>query len=336
MQFSIRYSSTRGGFTGRPFARLTTLFLMFTLLFGAVGISTAQDDTAQPNTPSLSPTSTPIPRPLPTNTITEERTTLEFYFDTLAQGSAGLLHVTGQGLAGARARFLNKLIDFFPIEGDGFYGLISASMEQNPRTYDLDIFTWFDDQTRQTINTQVEVVTGKFLRADVTIPPDKAYLVDPEIERDEFARLDSIFSTVTPEKLWDDTGFDLPIPGGELTSSFGDFRTFNDSVQTRHTGWDIRATLGQPVLASAAGKVAFTGLMQIWGNFVVIDHGEGVFSTYSHFSQVHVTRGQTIMKGQVIGLVGNTGRTSGPHFHWEIVVNGEFVDSVKFMNMWLP
>jgi len=307
-------------------------------LLGAFSLAAAQEATSEPEPTSPIQLSTPtvIPRPTPTSTLTQERATLEIYFATLAQGQTGLLRVTGEGMAGARARFRNNLIDFFPVEGDGYYGLLSASMEQSPRQYDLDIFVWYSDETRQTINTQIEVVTGDFIRQEVTIPPDKAYLVDPEIERDELARLEGIFSTVTPEKLWDDSGFALPIPGGSLTSSFGAFRTFNQSVQTRHTGWDLRATLGQPILASASGKVVFAGSLQIRGNAVVIDHGYGVFSTYSHFQQIHVTRGQTITKGQVIGLVGNTGRTSGPHFHWEIAVNGLYVDSVQFITSWKP
>jgi peptidase M23-like protein len=287
-------------------------------------------------TPNIAATPTAIPRPLPSSTITEDRATLELYFTTLDQGQTGLLHVTGQGVAGARVRFLDKLIEFFPMPDAGFFGFIAVSMEQTPRKYDLDIFVWYDDTTRQTIHTQVEVETGSFIRQDVTIAQDKAYLVDPEIERDELARIQSILSNVTLERLWDDKGFTLPIPGGELTSPFGAFRTFNQTMQTRHTGWDIRATLGQPVMASAAGTVAYTGLMDIHGNFVVIDHGYGVFSTYSHFSQVHVTRGQTISQGQVIGLVGSTGRTSGPHFHWEIAINDTFVDAVQFMSMWKP
>jgi len=318
------------------FSRYTAI-VIFTLVFlGAGGRAAAQDATLEPTSPVQLSTPTAIPRPLPTTVLTLERATLEIFFAALAQGQIGLLHVTGEGVAGARARFLNSLIDFYPVEGDGFYGLLAASMEQNPRQYDLDIFVWYSDETRQTINTQIEVVTGAFIRQEVTIPPDKSYLVDPEIERDELARMEGIFSTFTPEKVWDNNGFVLPIPGGSLTSPFGAFRNFNQSVQTRHTGWDVRATLGQPVLAAAAGKVAYAGLLQIRGNCVVIDHGYGVYTTYSHFQQIHVTRGQTITKEQVLGLVGNTGRTSGPHFHWEIAVNGVYVDAIQFMTTWRP
>lgn len=317
--------------------RTLTTALLGLVLFGALSLAAAQDSTTPivpPPAPTVTPT--PIPRPLPTNVITQERATLEFYFSTLAQGQTGLLRITGEGIAGARARFLDNLTDFFPVEGDGYYALLAPSMEQTPRKYDLDVFVWYSDETKQTINTQVEVVLGAFIRQVVTIPPEKAYLVDPEIERDEFARLEGVTSAYTPQKSWDNTGFALPIPGGELTSPFGAFRNFNESVETRHTGWDIQATLGQPILASAAGTVAFAGLLQIRGNSVVIDHGYGVYTTYNHMQQIHVTRGQTITKGQVLGIVGNTGRTSGPHFHWEVIVNGVFVDSIQFMGLWLP
>ncbi len=297
----------------------------------------AQD--ATPGGPMPTPdvlTATPIPRPLPINSLTQERTTVEFYFDTLPQGETRLIRVSGEGMAGARFRLFDELIEMFAVEGDGFYGYLSPSMEQITRAYDLDIFVWYADDTRQTINTQVDVGIGNFIRQDITLPPDKAYLIDPEIERNELARLESIFSQFTLERLWDGRGFHLPIPGGELTSPFGAFRNFNQVMQTRHTGWDIRATLGQPLLASAAGQVAYTGFMDIRGNIVIIDHGYGVYSTYCHLSQTHVTRGQSIAEGQVIGTVGNTGRTSGPHFHWEMAVNGHFVDARQFLEMWKP
>jgi murein DD-endopeptidase MepM/ murein hydrolase activator NlpD len=89
-------------------------------------------------------------------------------------------------------------------------------------------------------------------------------------------------------------------------------------------------------MASAAGRVAFAGRLDIRGNHVIIDHGFGVFTGYSHMSQVNVTRGQLVTRGQILGLSGNSGRSSGPHLHWEVTVNGDWVDSVDFINMWLP
>jgi murein DD-endopeptidase MepM/ murein hydrolase activator NlpD len=122
-----------------------------------------------------------------------------------------------------------------------------------------------------------------------------------------------------------------------LTAQFGEFRTFNGTnVPARHTGWDLRAPVGTEVRTMGAGVVAYAGLLDIRGNHVVIDHGYGIYSGYSHLSQIHVTRGQTIYPNQIIGVSGNTGRSGGPHLHWEIAINGKWVDSADFLQMWLP
>ena len=163
----------------------------------------------------------------------------------------------------------------------------------------------------------------------------KGYLLDTETERNELARLESMLTTVTPERIWDETGFQMPILAA-LTSPFGAFRSFNSTLNTRHTGWDIRTTLGTPVMASAAGRVVYAGELEIRGNYVLIDHGYGVYSGYAHFTTTHVTRGQMVEKGQIIGTTGDTGRTSGPHFHWEMAVNGNWVNCVQFLEMWQP
>lgn len=322
---------------------ILVLCALLAFSFGVAALSLAQD-TDEPPVSSLdavpagatpAPLPTREPRPAPTSRVEGQRAQVEFFFQTLPQGDIGLVHVTGDSISAARARFFDRLIDFYPIENDGFYGLLSADMEQIPRTYPLDIFVTYADGTREPFNLEVQVVTGPFITQEVTIPADKARLLTPDTERAELARLESIFANTTPEHYWDDTGFQLPILA-RLTSPFGAFRSFNGTLNTRHTGWDIRATLGTPILASAAGRVAFAGLMDIRGNYVVIDHGYGIYSGYAHMSQMHVTRGQTVAKGQVIGVVGDNGRTSGPHFHWEMAVNGEWVDTVRFIERWIP
>lgn len=317
-------------------AGILSVFLI--LLVSLVSAQEGIDETPPPpteGTPAPILTPTPVPRPLPAMALEQDGTTLELFFSTIAQGQIGLLHVKGPGIAGGRARFLNEMVDFYPGE-DGYYGLLSANMEQTPRKYDLAVFAWYDDGKRVTMNTEVEVILGDFIRQDITMAPDRLSLVDAEIERAELARLESIFSGVSPDHLWDETGFQLPILGSSLTSPFGAFRNFNGALQTRHTGWDIRTVMGVPVMASSSGEVAFAGRMDVRGNLVVIDHGHGVYTAYCHLSQIHVTRGQTVSKGQIIGVTGDTGRSSGPHFHWEVAVNGHYVDGVQFIQSWLP
>ena len=86
----------------------------------------------------------------------------------------------------------------------------------------------------------------------------------------------------------------------------------------------------------AGGTAAFAGHLDIRGNYIVINHGWGVYTGYAHLSQINVERGQTITAGQIIGLTGNSGRSSGPHLHWEVAVNGEWIDGSLFLDTWLP
>jgi hypothetical protein len=287
-----------------------------------------------PSGATPAPLPTRLPQPAPVSRASSERASLEILFETLPQGSTGLVRLTGDNIASARARFLDHLIDFYPMP-DGFYGILSAGIETPVRRSVLDVFVTFTDESREPINTEIEVVGGGFQAQEVVVPSDRARLLSPDVERTELARLESIFANVTLERYWDETGYQMPILAS-LTSPFGAFRTFNGTLNTRHTGWDIRTTNGAPIFASAAGRVAFAGPLDIRGNYVVVDHGYGVYSGYAHMSVMHVTRGQVVTKNQVLGMTGDTGRTSGPHFHWEMAVNGEWVDSVKFIQMWMP
>lgn len=257
---------------------------------------------------------------------------VELRFETLRQGSVGVMYVTGDGIAGARARFLNRLIDFYERDGE-WYGLLAANMEQKPDTYPLEIFAWYEDGTRQTWQGEVLVVDGEFIRQDVTIGDNLGYLLEPEVDRAERARLGAIFNEVTPIHYWE--AFGKPLED-EFTSPFGAWRLYNESLWGRHTGVDLRGPAGSPLLAAAAGRVVLAERLDVRGNYVLIDHGWGVYSGIAHLSEIHVTRGQVVQQGQVIGLSGSTGRSSGPHIHWEMAVNGEWIDPQRFLELDIP
>lgn len=312
------------------FPVLTLILLVMSLPLFAQEEVTPPDATAEESTEAT----TELP-PEPVNSQTVNGVTLDLYFGSLAQGEAGIIHVTGTTLQDVRGRFINRDIKFYTVEGlDGFYALVAAGMEQNPRTYDLTVVAQTETGS-ETLTTQVEVGRGAFIRQNLDIPPDRAYLIDPEVERNEFARLNAVFNQTADEKLWGEAGFRLPV-NSEFTSPFGSFRTFNSTVETRHTGWDLRAATGTPVVATADGVVGYAGMLDIRGNHVIIDHGLGIHSGYSHMSQIHVTRGQTVTAGQIIGVSGNTGRSGGAHLHWEISFNGEWLDAAQFYELWIP
>ena len=119
-----------------------------------------------------------------------------------------------------------------------------------------------------------------------------------------------------------------PVPKGVLTSPFG-FRW-----GSFHTGLDIAAPVGQPVIACADGKVIFIGSrkrFRRYGNTVMLDHGKGVYTYYAHLSEINVKKGQSVKKGQKIALVGNTGRSTGPHLHLEVRVNNQLYNPLAYI-----
>lgn len=119
---------------------------------------------------------------------------------------------------------------------------------------------------------------------------------------------------------------------GETTDGFGGRRDpFGDGSFEFHAGQDIRAERGAPVFAAAAGTVSFAGTQNGYGQMVEIEHGGGLATRYAHLSQIETTPGQRIARGQLIGRVGSTGRSTGPHLHYEVRVGGEAVNPRAYL-----
>jgi murein DD-endopeptidase MepM/ murein hydrolase activator NlpD len=171
-------------------------------------------------------------------------------------------------------------------------------------------------------------VTGKQYAEQRLQVKDK-HQVNPDaqdlarIER-EHARIDAALGTYTPGRVPE---FRMRPPiDGERSSSFGLRRFFNGEARDPHSGMDIAAPQGTRVRAPAPGRVLDTGNFFFNGNTVFVDHGEGVVTMYCHLSRIDVKPGQQIATGGVIGLVGATGRVTGPHLHFGVAINRAMVD----------
>lgn len=156
-------------------------------------------------------------------------------------------------------------------------------------------------------------------RKYVAPPPEEA----ARIKRDR-QKVAAALAQTLPERHWE-LPLERPVPGG-VSSLFGLKRVFNGQPRGMHRGLDLRGAEGSPIHACADGVVALVDNLYFSGNAVYINHGDGVFSSYLHMSKPLVTPGERVKRGQVIGLVGATGRVTGPHLHLGLVVQGEAVD----------
>lgn len=124
--------------------------------------------------------------------------------------------------------------------------------------------------------------------------------------------------------------FSWPHPG-PLSSPFGLQRFFNNQPRAPHSGLDIAAAQGDPIKTPATGKVILVGDFFFNGKTVFIDHGQGVISMFCHMSKINVRAGQLLKQGDVMGLVGKTGRATGPHIHWSLSLNNARVNPLLFL-----
>jgi murein DD-endopeptidase MepM/ murein hydrolase activator NlpD len=116
-----------------------------------------------------------------------------------------------------------------------------------------------------------------------------------------------------------------------ITSVYGIRRVYNKAHRGQHLGTDFRAAIGVPVPATNRGKVMFAGDLFYTGGTVIIDHGLDIFSVYGHLSEWKTKAGTIVNAGDIIGLTGNTGRTSGPHLHWGVKVHGHYIDGYSLI-----
>lgn len=142
---------------------------------------------------------------------------------------------------------------------------------------------------------------------------------------EEYKKLRSILTTVSPKKYREDT-FLKPLKKIKISTPFGAQRIINGKKQSIHWGVDFVAPEGTPVYASLSGKVVLAQELFYTGKTVIIDHGKGLFTLYAHLSRISVKEGEMVKRGETIGNVGSTGRSTGPHLHFGVYLVGVRAD----------
>jgi murein DD-endopeptidase MepM/ murein hydrolase activator NlpD len=173
----------------------------------------------------------------------------------------------------------------------------------------------------------LDVTEGGFAFEQVNLPPGSAgdLLQDQARIDAERAEVNAIIAGYAPERYF--SGPWITPTTGNISDEFGTMRSINGGAYFPHSGLDIANDEGTPIYAAAPGYVALSKELYLYGNAVIIDHGVGVFSGYNHMTQAVVSTGDYVNQGDLIGYMGETGLVTGPHLHWEAIVQGVRVDA---------
>ena len=198
----------------------------------------------------------------------------------------------------------------------------------------MPVVARWNDGATDSVAMAVPVASGEYPLEKLTVaprygsPPDSA-LAARMREESRRAREVSERSHDTP-RMWRSVVHPRPT---RVTSGFGSGREFNGQVTSRHMGTDFAGGVGEPVRAAARGIVALVDEFHLGGNVVYVDHGAGLVTAYLHLSEHLVTPGDTVEAGDLIGLVGATGRVTGPHLHWIVRYGTVSVDPLSLLDV---
>jgi murein DD-endopeptidase MepM/ murein hydrolase activator NlpD len=280
----------------------------------------ASDGAQQAPSPSPEPpTATPTPRP----------PGLEFKPNVVPQGGAAIVYLN-EPAESATITFAGRQYPML-YNGERWWVLIGVSALATPGQSPVrGDYTLTGGSAQSSVTQSITVADREFPIEYIDLPPSTAALLAPEIVQAELNRRSAVYSGYTRERLWSGP-FQRPARG-EISGIYGEGRSYNGAPATDyHRGTDFLGETGDPVFAAAAGRVVFTGELQVRGNAIMLDHGAGLFTAYHHLSAINVAEGEVVTPGQQIGAIGSTGLATGPHLHWEVIVRGVEVDG----RLWL-
>ncbi|MBD2386525.1 M23 family metallopeptidase [Cylindrospermum sp. FACHB-282] len=221
-----------------------------------------------------------------------------------------------------------KTYPAFEVSPNQYRALVPTTPLEKAGTRKIKVFGDGQEQ-----NLSVQVRDRKFPIQRINLPPGKAGLEATELE---LKRVAAFKALQTPQKYW--KGLFLKPNAARMSTNYGVRRYYNGKFANDyyHRGVDYAGAAGSAVVAPAAGRVAMVGRVsqgfRVHGNVVGIDHGQGVTSIFMHLSRINVKEGDLVKAGQVIGAVGSTGASTGPHLHWGLYVNGLSVDPIPWQN----
>lgn len=259
---------------------------------------------------------------------------------TLAVYQGGALRVVAANTAGGVAYVFGRAYPLARLEGAaaGYVGF-GTEDPSGPATLVVEGTDLLDEPF--SLSRDFDVLATDWTVDYIEIPPatpepdpdpaDPNAPTPPPPPPDEGPLLPGIYAGITGRK-WRDT-WKPPLDVMTVTGYFGEQRSFNGGpVQGHHGGTDLGANAGTPIYSTNDGVVVMSGRYLVRGNIVVVDHGTGIFSLYGHMQERAVSAGDVVSQGGILGYVGSTGLSTGPHLHWEMSVSGVLVDALRWLD----
>lgn len=326
------YSGPTGSVLALPGDTVARLAARYSQDPGVIGALNGADPAARlfPGQPvNLPAEAAPVEAPIYFGAVTGVDVT-----PSVVQGRTGHIYVETVRPLAVSATWMGQPVVFSPIHPDGLrqFALLPVDALQDEGTYDL-VLSYTTSRGAQVSRTwQITVEDGGYESQQIVVSDDKTTQMTPDAINAEREKVIGIWSQVSPILLWQDT-FVRPIDPQYLTTSpFGTRRAYSVAdIGNFHAGQDFGAPEGVLVTAPAAGTVVMAEPVTVRGNAVILDHGRGIFTGYWHLSEIKVAVGQQVAAGDVLGIVGNTGLSTGAHLHWEMRVDGVAVDPMQFL-----
>lgn len=255
---------------------------------------------------------------------------------TLVEGKTGRIRLTTRGAANVTASFLNRSLPVIQENGGTTHTFFApVPLETLPGIYPLVLTVGEASGQITEFAANLQISSGFYGTQYINLPADKLQLATQAVDQNEYTILRDVTSNFTPDRYFDGP---MALPAtAPMNARFGSRRSYNGGTfSSFHSGADFAGAAGTPVLAAAAGRVVLADVLHVRGLSVVIDHGWGVYTDYSHMSNRYVNIGEFVQSGQVIGVVGSSGRATGAHLHWELWINGIPVDPMQWVYQAFP
>ena len=253
----------------------------------------------------------------------------ELLFEPNNPGPGDIMVVTIKNITGAVEGTFNGKKVYFNPSRESLKAIVGIDLSVVPGKYEMEI-----SAAGNTMRRSVRVVKKKYGLQRLTLPKDMVELTpenEARVEREQH-KMSAIWPNES-ELVWAGN-FSNPLEG-EIVTQFGVKRIINKILKNPHSGVDVSGKEGDPVHAPNNGIVTLVDDQFYSGNSVVLDHGQGIYTMFFHLSKILVNAGQKVKKGEVIALVGSTGRSTGAHLHWGARVQGAKVDPLELIKLQL-